>query len=349
MLIIGITGTLGAGKGTIVEYIVKNKGFKHYSVSDFLTNELKKQKRTVNRDNMREIANEIRTKFGPSYIIRKLFDKAKKQKSGVIIESIRNPKEAEFIKASGGYLFAVDASIKTRYLRISSRGSSKDSITFDEFKTQEEKEKNSTDPNAQNLSKCMEMADYTFKNNSTIKNLNKKVEGVIRKLKTKMTEKYKRPSWDEYFLEISNAVSKRSTCDRGRASCVFVKDKQILATGYAGSPKGFPHCDDVGHDLRKSLNDDGIISEHCVRTVHAEQNAICQAAKRGISIEGATVYVSMTPCRICTMLLINSGIQRVVANKKYPTGAESEKMLKRAKIKLSYIHRSIEKYPNQQN
>lgn len=246
MIIIGITGTLGAGKGTIVEYLVKNKGFKHYSVGDFLIGELKKQKRIVDRDGMREIANEIRTKFGPDYITKKLFEKAEKENSDSIIESIRNPKEAEFIKTSGGYLFAVDADQRTRYKRISSRGSSKDSVSLREFKIQEQKEKRSKDPNSQNLEVCIKMADYKFKNNRTIKDLNKKIEEVIRKLKkVEKTIKYKRPSWDEYFLEISRAVSKRSTCDRGRASCVFVKDRQILATGYAGSPKGFPHCDEV--------------------------------------------------------------------------------------------------------
>jgi dCMP deaminase len=153
-----------------------------------------------------------------------------------------------------------------------------------------------------------------------------------------------RPSWDEYFLEIMRTVSKRGTCDRGHASCVFVKDKQILVTGYAGSPLGFPHCDEVGHDLRKSISEDGIISEHCVRTVHAEQNAICQAARRGVSIDGATVYVNMTPCRTCAMLLINCGIKRVVADKKYHAGAESELMFKKAKIKLEFIDNEIVKY-----
>lgn len=159
--------------------------------------------------------------------------------------------------------------------------------------------------------------------------------------------KYKRPSWDEYFTEIMIAASKRATCDRGRASCVFVKNKQILVTGYVGSPAGFPHCDEVGHDLRKSFNEDRTISQHCVRTVHAEQNALCQAAKRGIAIDGSTVYVNMTPCRVCTMLLINSGVKRVYALRKYHAGAESEKMFRKAKIKLEYKFNEVEKYQNQ--
>ncbi|EKE12149.1 MAG: CMP/dCMP deaminase, zinc-binding protein [uncultured bacterium] len=157
----------------------------------------------------------------------------------------------------------------------------------------------------------------------------------------------KRPSWDDYFIDIVKAVSTRGTCDRGHAACVFVKDKQILVTGYAGSPVGFPHCDEVGHDLRKTLNDDGTISLHCVRTVHAEQNAICQAAKRGIAINDATVYVNMTPCKTCAMLLINSGIKRVYAERKYYAGQESEQMFKKSGIKLEYKFNDVVKYKNQ--
>lgn len=162
--------------------------------------------------------------------------------------------------------------------------------------------------------------------------------------KSSKKEKYIRPSWDDYFTEIMVAASKRATCDRGRASCVFVKDKQILVTGYVGSPPGFPHCDEVGHQIKKTIHEDGSITEHCVRTVHAEQNAICQAAKRGISIEGATCYVNMTPCRTCAMLLINAGIKRVYAVRKYHVGKESEEMFQKAKIKLEYKFNEVQKY-----
>ena len=167
----------------------------------------------------------------------------------------------------------------------------------------------------------------------------------MNKLK-KSSNKFKdiRPPWDRYFLEIMETVSKRGTCDRGHASCVFVKDKQILVTGYAGSPSGFPHCDEVGHQIKKTIHEDGTITEHCVRTVHAEQNAICQAAKRGVALDGSTVYVNMTPCRTCAMLLINTGIKRVVAEKKYHAGQESEIMFKKAKIKLEFISEETVKY-----
>jgi len=160
-------------------------------------------------------------------------------------------------------------------------------------------------------------------------------------------EKYVRPSWDEYFMEVARAIAKRATCDRGRSGCVIAKNKQIMATGYVGSPIGMPHCDEVGHLMKKVIHDDDTISQHCMRTVHAEQNAICQAAKQGISIDGATLYCKMTPCRTCAMLIINCGIKRVVCEKKYHQGQESEEMFKCAEVQLEYFDESVETYKNQ--
>lgn len=162
-----------------------------------------------------------------------------------------------------------------------------------------------------------------------------------------MEECYKRPSWDEYFMEIAHTVSKRATCDRGRSGCVIVRDRQILVTGYVGSPTGLPHCDEVGHQFKKTIHEDGKTTQHCVRTVHAEQNAICQAAKLGIALNGSTLYCRMTPCRVCAMLIINCGIQRVVCEKKYHSGSESEEMFKEAGVKLEFFSEEIQQYENQ--
>ena len=155
---------------------------------------------------------------------------------------------------------------------------------------------------------------------------------------------YIRPSWDEYFMEIANTVSKRATCNRGRSGCVIVRDRQILVTGYVGSPKGLPHCDEVGHQLKQMVHEDGTVTTHCVRTVHAEQNAICQAAKLGISLMNSTLYCRMTPCRVCAMLIINCGIKRVVCEKKYHAGQESEEMFKTAGVELVFFSEEMVKY-----
>jgi dCMP deaminase len=162
-----------------------------------------------------------------------------------------------------------------------------------------------------------------------------------------MEGEHKRPSWDEYFNHIMHSVAERATCDRGRSGCVIAKDKQILVTGYVGSPKGLPHCDEVGHLMKDVIHDDGSKTSHCMRTVHAEQNAICQAAKLGIALEGATLYSKMTPCRACAMMIINCGITRVVAEKKYHAGKESEEMFKAAGVALIHLEDKVEEYSKQ--
>ncbi|HOY33223.1 MAG TPA: cytidine/deoxycytidylate deaminase family protein [Bacteroidales bacterium] len=156
-----------------------------------------------------------------------------------------------------------------------------------------------------------------------------------------------RPSWDEYFMKVADTVAQRATCDRGRSGCVIVRDKQILVTGYVGSPKGLPHCDEVGHLFKKVTHEDGHTTNHCMRTVHAEQNAICQAARRGIMLDGATLYCRMTPCRTCAMLIINCGIIRVVCEMKYHAGGESEAMFRDAGIELTYMNDEVMKYTDQ--
>ncbi len=153
-----------------------------------------------------------------------------------------------------------------------------------------------------------------------------------------------RPSWDAYFLEVMRAVAKRATCDRGRSGCVVAHQRQILVTGYVGSPPGLPHCDDVGHQLKRVLHEDGTTTEHCLRTIHAEQNAICQAARLGIALRGATLYCRMTPCRTCAMLIVSVGIRRVVCERKYHAGSESEALFQQAGIELSYVHDEVQDY-----
>ncbi|OGH89557.1 MAG: cell division protein DedD [Candidatus Magasanikbacteria bacterium RIFOXYD2_FULL_36_9] len=160
-------------------------------------------------------------------------------------------------------------------------------------------------------------------------------------------EKHIRPTWDEYFMEVCHAVAKRATCDRGLSGCVIAKDKQILVTGYVGSPKGLPHCDEVGHQMKTMTHEDGHQTQHCVRTAHAEQNAIVQAAKLGVSIDGATVYCKMTPCAVCAKMIINSGIKKVICEKRYHAGSESEEMFRQVGIELNFFDEEVEKYEKQ--
>ncbi|HEY1037661.1 MAG TPA: cytidine/deoxycytidylate deaminase family protein [Candidatus Paceibacterota bacterium] len=153
-----------------------------------------------------------------------------------------------------------------------------------------------------------------------------------------------RPSWDEYFMSICEMVGSRGTCDRGRSGCVIVKDKRLVTAGYVGSPIGLPHCDEVGHEMHKVTHDDGRETMHCIRTIHAEQNAIVQAARIGVSLEGATLYCKMVPCYVCAKLVINAGIVRVIAAKDYQASKQSKRIFKEAGTELEILDKEVEKY-----
>jgi len=134
-----------------------------------------------------------------------------------------------------------------------------------------------------------------------------------------------RPNWDSYFMKIAAAVSERSTCDRALVGCVLVLDKRILTTGFNGSPAGQEHCDEIGHLM---------VNGHCVRTIHAETNAIIQAALHGISTRGAICYVTHLPCINCTKVLINAGINNIVYGEAYRRDQNAMMFLEKAKIQV---------------
>jgi dCMP deaminase len=156
-----------------------------------------------------------------------------------------------------------------------------------------------------------------------------------------------RPSWDEYFMGLVDQVASRATCDRGKSGCVVVRDKRIICTGYVGSPSGLAHCDDAGHELKRMIDEDGTVRQHCVRTVHAEQNAICQAARYGLSLDGTTLYCTMEPCRVCAMLIASSGITRVVAGRRYHAGGDTREILAQAGVTLDVVEDVVEEYDGQ--
>ena len=132
-----------------------------------------------------------------------------------------------------------------------------------------------------------------------------------------------RPSWDEYFMEIAEVVKKRSTCTRRQVGAILVKDKQILTTGYNGSPKNLDHCDKTGCKRQELNIPSGQRHELC-RALHAEQNAIIQAAHNGVGINGATLYVTTRPCVLCAKMCINAGISRIIYKGDYPDDMSNE-------------------------
>ncbi len=155
-------------------------------------------------------------------------------------------------------------------------------------------------------------------------------EGSERSRTSKTARQTDRPSWDQYFLSIAAKVRERSTCLRRQVGAIIVKDKRILTTGYNGAPKGMKHCSEIGCLREKEEVPAGERHELC-RGIHAEQNAIVQAAAFGVSIKDSTLYCTHFPCVLCTKMIINSGVRRLVVEEQYPDDL-SASMLKEADV-----------------
>jgi dephospho-CoA kinase len=183
MIIIGITGTLGAGKGTIVEYLIQNKGFLHFSAREFIAKEVERRNLPLNRDTLTDVANDLRTQNSPAYIIEMLYKEAASTKKNSVIESIRTIGEIESLRKKSNFvLLAVDANNKLRYQRIAKRKSATDNVTFETFLANEKREMTSVNPNNQNLLKCIELADYILNNDGNIDDLHVEIEKILKNI-----------------------------------------------------------------------------------------------------------------------------------------------------------------------
>lgn len=181
-MLIGITGTDGAGKGVVVEYLVSTKGFSHYHARKLFIAEIEKQGIENNRANMRIVANELRKAHGNDVIVKLFLEQAKNEQDvHIVIDSIRAVAEVETLKANGGILLSIDADRKIRFERILQRNSSSDHVTFEEFVLHEELEMNDTDPNGMQKAKVMSLADYTIENNVSKEDLFKQVDVFLEK------------------------------------------------------------------------------------------------------------------------------------------------------------------------
>ncbi len=181
-MIIGITGTIGAGKGTVVEHL-KTKGFTHYAARDFLIEEIQRRGLPVDRDSMTTVANELRHAHGPSHIIATLLASAEASGKDAVVESIRAIGEAKLLKERGAILLAVDADQRVRYERIIARGSSTDHVDFATFEAQEAREMQNTDPEKQNIAAVMAMADYRIENVRSVDELHARVDEMLAGLR----------------------------------------------------------------------------------------------------------------------------------------------------------------------
>ncbi|MFA5998376.1 MAG: AAA family ATPase [Candidatus Paceibacterota bacterium] len=181
-MIIGIAGSFGAGKGVVVDYLVQTKGFKHYSASGFITEEIKRRGLPTDRDAMTIVANDLRKQYGPSHIIETLYQRANEMSGNTIIESLRAVAEVRKIKELGGKVIGVDADPKLRYERAHLRGSEKDNVSYERFLAQELAESNPDDPTKQDVFNALKESDRIITNNGTLEELHAQIDAVLEEI-----------------------------------------------------------------------------------------------------------------------------------------------------------------------
>lgn len=178
-MIVGITGSFGAGKGAVVEHLVASRGFRHYSASGFITEEVRRRGLPVNRDSMMLVANDLRKEHGVSYVVDSLYAKAKEEQGDAIIESLRTVAEVRRIKELGGIVIGVDALPELRYERTHQRGSEKDDVGFEKWLSQEKAEMNPGDATKQDIFGALNESSYSIDNNGSLKHLHEALDEVL--------------------------------------------------------------------------------------------------------------------------------------------------------------------------
>jgi dCMP deaminase len=204
-----------------------------------------------------------------------------------------------------------------------------DPNTFEAFQRIEELEAQNADKTKQNLSGTAAMANKTIVNDADLPRLYDQIDKALSEVSAEF--KLTRPSWDEYFMKIALEVASRSNCVKRKVAAVIVKDKRIISTGYNGTPRGVKNCDEGGCPRCNKFTESGKSLEDCYCS-HGEENAIVQASYHGVSIKGAVLYTTFSPCLLCTKMILNAGIMEVVYNAEYPISEVPLKLLKEAGV-----------------
>ncbi|MEM3422190.1 MAG: deaminase [Candidatus Bilamarchaeaceae archaeon] len=330
MLYIGLTGENCAGKTTAVYYLSK-KGFYPISLSDIIREELQAEGKALTREALIKKGNELREKFGPSVLAVRAKEKITKDKN-YVIDSIRNPAEVEELRRlKNFYLIYITASPEVRFERLKKRGREEDPKTLEAFLEIEKLEMENAERTKQNLKQTFAMADKKIENNGQLSSFYEQIDRALADISTEF--KIDRPSWDEYFMSIAKQVATRSNCIKRKVAAVIVRDKQIISTGYNGTPRGTRNCNEGGCPRCNNFTESGKNLDECFCS-HGEENAIVQAAYNGVSTKGCTIYTTFSPCLLCTKMIINAGIVEVVYNERYPISESAMKLLKEAGIKV---------------
>lgn len=312
--IIGLTGYMGSGKGELVKLLQK-RGYAYTSLSDAVRAEATKRGLEHTREHLQQVGNQLREEHGAGILGKKIRETVERElERRWIIDGIRNPGEWEELKHLPDFqMVGVTASPETIVDRITKRNREGTPLSREEILEKLNRERGIGEPSeGQQVQRCLDHADFLIVNEGTLQDLNVKLTHFER-----LESGEDRPTFHEVFMEIAYTWAKRATCLRRKVGAVIAKDKQQLTAGYNGAPRGVPHCAEMGGCLRAKLKiPSGQRAEIC-RGTHAEQNAITQAAKFGISIEGSTLYCNTFPCVICAKMILNAGITTVVYDSDY--------------------------------
>ncbi len=331
MILIGLTGRNAAGKTTAAEYL-KGKGFYYKSLSDVIREEAKKRGLEATRENLIALGNELREQYGPSALSELTLATMQKDKN-YVVDSIRHPAEALALKKAGSFsLFHIFAPVEVRFKRTLARKRTGDAKTLSEFIRLEEQEFASSNAAAQQLFECERMADRKVENTGSEEEFKRKLDQALKEVQ----QSFARPSWDTYFMDIAKQVAARGNCMKRKVASIIVLEKRIISTGYNGTPRGVKNCNEGGCPRCNNFAESGKNLEECLCS-HGEENAIVQASYHGISIKGATLYSTYSPCLLCSKMIINAGIKRVVYNEAYPLHETALKMLKEAGVELAEL------------
>lgn len=328
MIIIGLTGRNAGGKTTAGEALVA-KGFYYTSLSDVIRQEAKKRGLPEARENMIALGNELRERHGAGALAELTIAQMQQDKN-YVVDSIRHPAEALALRKAGAFsLFHIFAPLELRFERTLARARIGDAKTLQDFIRQEEQEFVSSNAAAQQLLETERLANRRIENSGTLDAFKAQLDAALKEVEVS----FSRPSWDQYFMDIAKQVAVRGNCMKRQVAAVIVSDRRIISTGYNGTPRGVKNCNDGGCPRCNGFSESGKNLEECLCS-HGEENAIVQASYHGISIKDATLYSTYSPCLMCSKMIINAGIRKVVYNDAYPLNDTALRMLKEAGVEL---------------
>ncbi len=328
---IGVAGLNASGKTEVVRFL-EARGLYPVSLSDVIRDDLARDGLESTREQMIARGRLLRERLGAGILAERVLATLPADRNHVI-DSIRHPAEVETLRRLGDFVLVwIETSAKIRYRRLRCRGRVGEEISFERFEELQEQELRNDDSGGQQLLAVREMADEVVENNGELGELHAQLQRILeRHLFFRQ-----RPPWDTYFMNIARVVATRSNCIKRKVGTVLVVDRRLISTGYNGTPRGVRNCNEGGCPRCASAAESGTRLDECLCS-HAEENAITQAAYHGVSVAGASLYTTLSPCLICTKMIINAGIREIVFDASFPLGERSLALLSEAGVKVRQL------------